>query len=1561
MISIVAGILKKNDILVCKKRSSFLALAYINVVAFAAMFLFSIPAQGAISLVATGTTASSTGSNNRDLVVPTIVDNDLLVAHVAIRGNRTITTPAGWTLVDQVYVSNGRITQGIYYKVGLTSDSNTTVGWTFSASDDNAGVIRAYRGVNAVVPIIGNFSGATGNSNTMTATSIATTVADEWLLAFYGAADGRSSPASTPVGMTERYDFDNGGDGNGLSLAGDDEARPTAGATGNRVSTSSQSDWYVAQLVALKPIAFPTVVSINRASPNPTTAASVSWTVIFSAGVSGVDVTDFALAVTGVTGASITTVAGSGTTWTVSANTGSGSGTLGLNLVDNDSIVDGTSRPLGGAGAGNGNFSGEIYDVRVVGGGVINTYYPGATASVAVGASSIVLGAASGATTPIAIGDTLLIMQMQDAGIDSTNTATYGDGVAGDPGSGTTGVGNSGLYEYAIADGTVPLGGGTLTLACGTTNTYTNAAATVSAGQKKYQVIRVPVYASGTLTSALAASAWDGSRGGVLAFDVTGALTLGSATVGVNGMGFRGGGVFTSTTGSGTNTDYRTPVTNGANGGKGEGIAGTPYYVFTAPGTLTTTGAEGYPNGSRGRGAPGNAGGGATDRHPGPPPTATSYNDENPGGGGGANGGTGGMGGIGWCPAFTNTAPYYGCGYAALATATNPGGSTGGFGGVAVPGLGATRLTLGGGGGAGTANNITGSGACTAVNGLCTSGAAGGGVIMIRAGSMTGSATFNARGSNGDSTVGNDGSGGGGAGGAVLISSPTGMGGVTINVNGGKGGDNLVSTNSTPHGPGGGGGGGYALTSASASACNNGGGANGVTYNNGTLFGAYGSTSGSSGSCTTGLTAAQIPGTILGASSCGASVDHYELSLPTVSITCLPTPVTVTACADISSPCTNPATTVTGETATLATSAGTLAATTVTFNASGVAGTTLSYPDAVNGATASVTLSNESTTASNQRTCCPPDGINCEAASSCSTTFNTAGFIFSPSTGGGVATIPPQVAGVSSGTYYLRAVQTNTITKVCEAALVESNSVDFAYECNDPATCYADNLMSVNGGSATTIARNNNGSVASYTSVSMTFDANGNASFTFIYNDAGKVTLHARMDSALLTGSSNAFVVKPYDFGVIPCAASVVGDCTAAPADPGLAGIGGVFAQAGELFKTTVTARTASGTPTFSFGLGSYNATEMVTLTHTRVAPTGVGAADGALGGTLSMFRSSFSNGIATVNDLSWSEVGVITLTATNSAFLGNALTTTGTTGNLGRFIPDHFEVSLLPDPPGFADNCAGGASAFTYLGQPFNWAAIPVLTIRAVNSVNAITQNYEGDFWKLADPLASYTYVDANVPAAASPLTPADSSQALPDTNTCNGVVTISLVEANFNYTRPVMTTPVTPFVPNVSLSIPQAGLTDTDNVCYDLGAGVGCQGFVVTEITGTHMRHGQIRIFNNFGPETASITNSPFEVHYYDGTTWVVNTDDTCTTGLTFCPPARISAIQPDPLTSGKGTFSVSTSAVAGTLTVCPTAPVWLTALTDCTAPDSSCGEFTFGIYRGNDRIINWQEIMQ
>jgi parallel beta-helix repeat protein len=104
----------------------------------------------------------------------------------------------------------------------------------------------------------------------------------------------------------------------------------------------------------------PYVVSITRTDASPTSALSVDFTVTFSEDVIDVDVDDFALTTTGVTGASITGVSGSDATYTVTVNTGSGNGTIRLDVPETASIADLSGNPLGDLPF----TSGEVYTVQ---------------------------------------------------------------------------------------------------------------------------------------------------------------------------------------------------------------------------------------------------------------------------------------------------------------------------------------------------------------------------------------------------------------------------------------------------------------------------------------------------------------------------------------------------------------------------------------------------------------------------------------------------------------------------------------------------------------------------------------------------------------------------------------------------------------------------------------------------------------------------------------------------------------------------------------------------------------------------------------------------------------------------------------------------------------------------------------------------------------------------------------------------------------------------------------------------------------------------------------------
>jgi len=103
----------------------------------------------------------------------------------------------------------------------------------------------------------------------------------------------------------------------------------------------------------------PYVVSSKRVNSNPTDRANVQFTVTFSENVTGVNLADFALTKTGaIAGHALSLVSGSGKTYTVTVKTGSGDGTLRLNVNNDGTIKNSQNVPLGSAFN-----SGETYTV----------------------------------------------------------------------------------------------------------------------------------------------------------------------------------------------------------------------------------------------------------------------------------------------------------------------------------------------------------------------------------------------------------------------------------------------------------------------------------------------------------------------------------------------------------------------------------------------------------------------------------------------------------------------------------------------------------------------------------------------------------------------------------------------------------------------------------------------------------------------------------------------------------------------------------------------------------------------------------------------------------------------------------------------------------------------------------------------------------------------------------------------------------------------------------------------------------------------------------------------
>ena len=708
-------------------------------------------------------------------------------------------------------------------------------------------------------------------------------------------------------------------------------------------------------------------------------------------------------------------------------------------------------------------------------------------------------------------------------------------------------------------------------------------------------------------------------------------------------------------------------------------------------------------------------------------------------------------------------------------------------------------------------------------------------------------------------------------------------------------------------------------------------------------------------------------------------LDHYELSLPASSIACLPTTATLTACADTSSPCANTYQAASGQTATLSTNGGTLGATTVTFGSTGVATTTLSYPAAANGTAVSVTLSSAQAAVSNPTKCCP-NGVSCTVASNCSTTFNTSGFIFSSSTGGSVATLPTQTAGTSSGTYYLRAVQTNTTTMACQTGLAGTQSVNLGYECINPATCYTTNLMNVNGGSATTIARNNSGNVTGYSAVSMTFDANGNAPFSFIYSDAGQVRMwvNTTVNSATLAGSSNAFVSKPGRFVVSGIKQ------TASPylANPGATdATGAKFVKAGESFSVTVTATTSSGATTPNFG--KETSPEGVKLTSTLIAPSG--GNNPAVSGTF----GAFINGIATADGItllsdgvtkstpfSWNEVGIITLTPTllSGNYLGLDTTNSGlgnvagtSSGNIGRFYLAKFALvtgATIANRVDLAACASSGCGAYSYMGEQFN--AIFSLTAQALGG--STTQNYTysataaSNFAKL-NPSATGNPLGLGAVDNASTRTPLTSR--LDTSLAASG----SFVNGSASIIAPLaISRGSTPDGPYVSLDIGVAP-QDSDGALmatYDLDTiNVVSATPDHTKVARTGAGYGRMKITNATGSELLALPFS-LSAQYWNGSDFVNTSNidsnsvlllsnivlgnyhrksgDTWTVSVSLLNGTAINGIWAATLSKPGGTFSGK-----GSVDITSNAPNYLPA---------TMGRATFGAFKGNKKFIFMKE---
>jgi MSHA biogenesis protein MshQ len=172
-----------------------------------------------------------------------------------------------------------------------------------------------------------------------------------------------------------------------------------------------------------------------------------------------------------------------------------------------------------------------------------------------------------------------------------------------------------------------------------------------------------------------------------------------------------------------------------------------------------------------------------------------------------------------------------------------------------------------------------------------------------------------------------------------------------------------------------------------------------------------------------------------------------------------------------------------------------------------------------------------------------------------------------------------------------------------------------------------------------------------------------------------------------------------------------------------------------------------------------------------------------------------------------------------------------------------------------------------------------------------------------------------------------------------------------------------VAPFAPSLTLTIEQ--VTDQDGV-----TATGSVPLLLAPTSDAEIYYGRRVMENSYGPENAGQLTMPFAMEYWDGSAFVVNQLDNCTTWNAAASQLEDPQQYHDLLSEGAiGTFDMGQGAPLvlepngsrGTERLTWTVPLWQQDDFDGDGTlDMPSALATFGVYRGHDRIIYWQEVL-
>lgn len=697
----------------------------------------------------------------------------------------------------------------------------------------------------------------------------------------------------------------------------------------------------------------------------------------------------------------------------------------------------------------------------------------------------------------------------------------------------------------------------------------------------------------------------------------------------------------------------------------------------------------------------------------------------------------------------------------------------------------------------------------------------------------------------------------------------------------------------------------------------------------------------------------------------GAQIDHFEFDHTGQGLTCNPETVTIRACANAS--CsqlfTDP-----------------LTATLLPESASEgiwVGGNQVSFS---NGSTqlqlrrntpGKVTLgvkgSNPTTKPLSKTLCRVGSGSLSENA--CSLAFADSGFIFD---------VPDKLANKPINVL-VKAVNKSDETQQCVPSFQsQTKTLNFWSSYQTPSAPILPKAVTINNTAIGT-------SSALPTAVNLVFDINGQASIAVNYPDAGKLQLDANYvgsgnEQDLVMIGSDQFVSVPAGLCVKPVDASA--SCPSANMSCN------AYRKAGQSFSMTVQAMAwekdgdtdfcTANLPTPNFSDAQMKFTSKV------VAPSiASGGHDGVLG-VASYSHSAQANNLNTISNQTISEVGVFQIAALATPnYLGTASSLNipiGYSANIGRFVPDRFLVSNVSVIPA----CGG----FSYMDQLFPMS----MKLNALNIAGDITKNYFPPFSLATAKLVgenNNNAVDLQSRLSALPIKAESWSQ---------GEATVDgTYLANFSRVTPNVATNLYQDGPFELLDI-GVQLMDNDphpNSIYsyvaspdmDAASTGTCTNCNAKKISTQILRHGRVVMDNTYGPET-EILRMPTRAEYWNGSSWVLNTNDSCTTavyglgsqvdnaGLGYNFDPDLVAGQSVTRSGGTLTFQVGqfellwqavTSSGApyrGQVTAPLDVPTWLewywnwngVSPSVLTEPRASA---YFGRYRGHDKIIYWREV--